>query len=375
MMVVGPEAKVTRLPDTRNGGPLPSRPLVEVPHPLRDVLCIWTGCALHNSTGVPSTQATVDTGLPGVVCAAARIPLTSGPQPRSSLNIPAQGHLQPLCSDSGSRSAASPAQQPPLPDPRRLPAAGGPTSISVPRPALLDRGAIPQPLLLPLSYQGGQGPPSPAPSPLPESSLVELQCCRHWGQPEGGSRTPALATAPPSRAVSQGRLGLLLSVWPRRRVLSPKAALLAGRALPQRLERNVPLRKPTRTRKGKGAAPCTTGCSAAHLPPRPLSVTPGSGVPERPGLRGARAVWSGGASGLGADRRGSKGRRAARKTPGWGQCGGFGAHTSGRNAEASSRPEVKGCGTRPEGGHVTGRRPRARKRKCGVGRRLGPGAW
>ena len=85
MMVVGPEAKVTRLPDTRNGGPLPSRPLVEVPHPLRDVLCIWTGCALHNSTGVPSTQATVDTGLPGVVCAAARIPLTSGPQPRSSL--------------------------------------------------------------------------------------------------------------------------------------------------------------------------------------------------------------------------------------------------------------------------------------------------
>ena len=137
-----------------------------------------------------------------MVCAAAPIPLTSGPQPRSSLNVPARGHLQPLCSDSGSRSAARPAQQLPLPDPRLLPAAGGPTSISVPWPASLDRGAIPQPLILPLPHQGGQGPPSPDSNPLPESSLVELQCCRHWGQPEGGSRTPALATAPPSRAVS-----------------------------------------------------------------------------------------------------------------------------------------------------------------------------
>ena len=64
MMAEGPEAKVTRLPDTTNAGLLLSWPPVEVPHPLRDVLYIWTGCALHTSTGVPSTQATVDTGLP-----------------------------------------------------------------------------------------------------------------------------------------------------------------------------------------------------------------------------------------------------------------------------------------------------------------------
>lgn len=166
MMVAGPEAKVTRLPGTRHGGLLLSWPPVGMPHPLRGVLYIWTRCARHTSTGVPSTQATVDTGLPGVVCAAASMLLTSGPPPRSSLSVLARGHLQPLCSDSGSRSAARPAQQPPLPDSRLLPAAGSPTSISVPRPASLDRGAILQPLTLPLPHQLGQGPPSPGPQPL-----------------------------------------------------------------------------------------------------------------------------------------------------------------------------------------------------------------
>ena len=150
-------------------------------------------------------------------------------------------------------------------------------------------------------------------------------------------------------------------MWPRRRVLSPRAALLAGRALPQRLERNVPLRKSTHTRKGKGAPSCTTGCSTAHPHPAPLASHLGVAS------RRDRASGQQGPAG------GGKGRRAAAKTPGWGVRGLRGAdrgpqrrgvlpagsegpwHATGR------KPRARKEATRPEGSHAPGRKPRARK--------------
>lgn len=135
--------------------------------------------------------------------------LTSGPRPRSSLNVPAWGPLQPLCSDSRSRSAARPAQQPPLRDLRLLPAAGAPRpSTSVPRPGSLDRGAIPQPLILPLPQQVGRGLPRQPPTPCLSPRWWNSRASGTGGSLRGalGPRpeTAAPSGAPSARRVAQG---------------------------------------------------------------------------------------------------------------------------------------------------------------------------
>ena len=104
---MGSEAKLTGLPDTRKGRsvPLPaSSASVSRTQGLPVQLHRLCTAQLH---GKPSAQTTVHTGLPVIVWAAALIPLTSGPQPQSSLNTAACGQVL-LCSDSGCGSGPRP---------------------------------------------------------------------------------------------------------------------------------------------------------------------------------------------------------------------------------------------------------------------------
>lgn len=70
---------------------------------------------------------------------------------------PLQRLQKPLCCPPCSAASSSGPQAPSC--------SWQPPSTSVPRPGSLDRGAIPQPLILPLPHQVGQGPPCQPPTP------------------------------------------------------------------------------------------------------------------------------------------------------------------------------------------------------------------
>lgn len=229
----------------------------------------------------------MDTGLPRSGVRSSLGLLTSGPPPRSSLSVLARGTCSPSAAALGSRSAAWPAQAGLLfQDSRLLPAAGGPTSILWPlgQPRWTGRYPPSAASFCPFLTSWGRDALCRAPNPFNESSLAELQCWRHWGSLRGLTGTPALATAPPSRAQSAGRVpGAAPSVWPGGGCRS-EAALLAGRALPQSLERSVPLRKSTHTRKERGSF-LRYGLLTAQ-PHRPFAAHRGGSRRDRASGRG-----------------------------------------------------------------------------------------
>ncbi|CAI9160013.1 unnamed protein product [Rangifer tarandus platyrhynchus] len=207
-------------------------------------------------------------------------------------------------------------------------------------------------------------------------------------QPQVQDGKPRCAQWAGSRSTFQSRLGV--HARPRSERLARRSSAAGARAAPGA---SRGLRREPRA----CAVPSAGGRTRSHPAGGPLSTSaprPGSldrdaipqplilplphqhrtwdWCPGETGPQGGRAEGDGGASDLGADGRGSKGRRAAGRTPGWSQCESFGAHSAVHSAEAFSQPEAKVGGTRPEGSHVTRRKPRARKRKCGVGPRSAP---
>lgn len=137
----------------------------------------------------------------------------------------------------------------------------------------------PSPSFCPFLTRWGRGLPRQPPTPCLSPRWWNSSASGTGGSLRGalGPR-PSRRPRPPGHHQPAGSPAAAPLCVAQEAVLSPRASLLAGRALPRRLERNVSLRKSAHTRKGKGAPSLTT---APRPTPHPVPLASHLGLVSR----------------------------------------------------------------------------------------------